>query len=96
MEEMNNVEQDIKIELEMMRIARSKDASTLRARAIKLCGLYNVESTSPTVDEVKDDLLDLIESNMELKYEDQEMKEMLVPILEKALTACDPLSIPMS
>ena len=96
MEEMNSVEQDINVSLEMIRIARSKDASTLRSRVIKLCGLYNVESTAPTVEEVKDEILEILESNSELKYEETELEEMLVPVLGRALAAVDPLSIPMS
>jgi len=98
MEEANNVEQDIDIEVEMQKIVLAGMTSDeeLKAKIITLCGLFNVESTAPTPLEVAKDMQMLAVSYMGGTMEDITRDAQLKGILSKALTACDPLSIPMS
>ena len=90
------LEQDIDIELEMIRVARSKDAVTLKQKAVKLCSIYGIENTSPTTEEVTEEMLDLVEEYMEGHIDDDARDGKLKEILAKVLTASDPLDTPMS
>jgi len=98
MSELNNVEQDIDIEVEMQKIvlAGMTSDSELKAEILTLCGLFDVESTAPTPLEVAKDMQRLVVSYMGGTMEDATRDVQLKSILSKALTASDPLSIPMS
>ena len=88
--------QDIDIDLEMSKItlAAMQGGETLKSSIVTLCGLYEVESTSPTPQEVALDMQRLTVDYMSGEMTDEVRDARLKSVLAKALTANDPLSIP--
>jgi len=98
MSEINSVEQDIYIEGEMENIvlAGMISCEELKSKIVTLCGLYKIESTSPTPLDIAMDIQRLTMEYGKGTMEDATRDAQLKSILSKALTASDPLSIPMS
>lgn len=96
MPELNEVVQDIDVDLEMNKItlAAMQGDDTLKASILTLCGLYEVESTSPTPQEIALDMQRLTVDYMCGEMADEVRDARLKAVLSKALTAQDPLSTP--
>ena len=97
-DESREVEQDIVIEEEINKIifAGLTSIDDLKRSILTLCGLYDVESNSPSPVDISRDLVSLV-----CEYDKGDMTEedrdiILKDVLAKAMTVQSPLNTPLS
>jgi len=94
MEEQNVQDIDIDLEMNKITLAAMQGGDTLKGSIVTLCGMYEVESTSPTPQEVALDMQRLTVDYMSGEMTDEVRDARLKSVLAKAMTAQDPLSTP--